>query len=148
MTLFSAAEMQSLIGTFAETVVVHRSAVTVIDPLSGVGTAGAVVTGTLVCSVQPDDGPRRVDQTGGTSTAGNVKIFVADDDHVMLDGDPVTDGGSLIAAPGEGGTGEPPDYILWRSKASAPLHRYRVLEDSGWTQGAYVRYRGSDEGAA
>ena len=138
----------ALIERIAETVVVERTAPTVVDPLTGVGAAGAVVTGTLRCSVQPDNGPRRVDQPDGTSTAGNVIIFVADSVHVMLDGDPVTDGGSLIPSSGEGGSGPPPDFILWRSNPVLPLHRYRVLEDAGWPAGAFVQYRGSDEGAA
>ena len=132
----------ALIARIAETVVVERTAATVVDPLTGIGTGGSVVTGTLRCSVQPDDGPRRVDQTQGTTTAGEIKIFVADSVHVMLDGDPPTDGGALIAAKGEGGSGTPPDHIIWRN------HRWRVLEASEWTAGAYVLYRGSDEGAS
>jgi hypothetical protein len=142
MTLFSAAEMASIIGSFAETVVVQRAGATTIDPQDGTGTVGAASTGTLRCSVQPDDGPRRVDQTAGTSTAGNIKIFVADSVTVQIDGDPVTDGGALIPANGEGATGGPPDHIVWRG------HRWRILEASEWTEGAYIRYRASDEGAA
>jgi hypothetical protein len=142
VTLFSSAEMVSVIGEFAETVVVQRTAATTTDPLTGVGTGGGVVTGTLRCSVQPDAGPRRVDATAGTSTAGNVIIFVADGVTVSLDGDPATDGGALIPAKGEGATGAPPDHIVWRS------HRWRILEASEWTEGVYIRYRASDEGAA
>jgi hypothetical protein len=141
VTLFSQAEMASIIGEWAEPIVVLRAAATVTDPLTGVGTAGGITTGTLRCSVQPSSGPRRVDQTGGTSTAGNVKVFVADSVTVQLDGDPPTDGGALIPAKGEGATGAPPDHIVWRG------HKWRILEASEWTEGVHIQYLASDEGA-
>lgn len=142
MTLFSAAETAALIESFAETVVVQRAGATTIDPLDGTGTVGAASTGTLRCSVQPDDGPRRVDRTSGTSSSGNVKIFVADAVTVQIDGDPVTDGGPLIPANGEGASGAPPDHIVWRG------HRWRILELSPWTEGAHGQYLADDQGAA
>lgn len=145
MTLFSAAEMTAIIEEFSETVVVERNTEATTDPLDGTGIPGTVLTGTLRCCVQPYDGPRRVDSTAGTDTAGNIKIWVPVGVSVMLDGDPPTDGGPLVAAPGQGGSGPSPDYIFWGSPGGQ-LHRYRVLEDNGWTQGQHIRYMGSDEG--
>ena len=123
-------------------VVVERTAATTVDPLTGRGTKGATVLGSLRCSVQPK-AATRVDQPAGTSTSGQVDIYTAS--NVVLPG-PV-DGGPLRASSGEGGSQDPPDYIHWAPRAGQPLRRWRVNGGHGWPAGNFTHYTATDEGA-
>lgn len=127
-------------------VVVERVAATTIDPITGRGTKGAVVLGTLRCSVQPKQA-NRVDAPAGTSTAGQVDIYTAA--NVVLPGedDVPVDGGPLRAAGGQGGSQNPPDYIHWAPMAGQPPRRWRVSGGHGWAAGGFIHYTATDDGA-
>ena len=130
-----------------QNVVVERIAATTIDPLTGRGTKGSVVLGTLLCSVQPK-AASRVDAPAGTSTAGQVDIYTAA--NVMLpagEGEDPVDGGPLRAAGGQGGSQNPPDYIRWAPMTGQPLRRWRVNGGHGWPAGGFIHYTATDEGA-
>lgn len=125
-----------------QNVVVERRGATVIDPQTGVGTEATLLLGTLRCSVQPKNS-RRVDEVAGTSTAGEVDIYAAE--NVVLPDD--VDGGPLRAAPGKHGAQLPPDFIHWAPTLGGPLHRWRVSGYSPWPAGGFAVYTATDEGA-
>jgi hypothetical protein len=125
-----------------QTVVVERRGATVVDPQTGVSTEGALVLGTLVCSVQART-HRRVDETAGTSTTGEVNIFAAE--NVVLPED--VDGGPLRASSGKNGdSDQPADYIRWAA-GDGPLRRWRVSGHQPWPAGRFTAYTATDEGA-
>jgi hypothetical protein len=135
------AALANVIAKRSRDYVIERRGAVTTDPLTGLGTGGAVSTGTLRCHIQPYDGPARVDNVSGTDTTGRIKIWVADSAHVILDDD--TDVGELRTDPGEGGTGAPGDVVVYDG------HRWLVIERSTWSlDGSHHQYLARDKGAA